>query len=112
MSFRDLLSAVDVREWVRSGCRLTARGVSIALFVVLLGVSISVTAGSNPIVLAALATFVAFYFLKALLPARRIEAAATALATGEAGIWAVEAIESALRRTAAALRAVLPWGGR
>jgi len=76
---------LEIRRWLRSGALFTFRGLSIVAFVVLAGLLVAISAGSNPAVAIALATFLLFFVLRALLPVETIDRAVQSLMTGEAG---------------------------
>jgi hypothetical protein len=83
VSLADLLP--DFRRWLRSGGRLTFRGVSIVVFVVALGMIAFVTATASSVLAVTLGTFVLFFMLKGALPDERIDEFTTDLMTGEVG---------------------------
>lgn len=86
MTWRDTLPSIDVRGWMRSGGRTGARLASITAFVVLLGLTVFAAFTAGSVVVAALATFVLFFMLRAALPAEKIDAFVSDLLTGETGV--------------------------
>ncbi|WP_066418793.1 hypothetical protein [Halorubrum aethiopicum] len=90
MTWRDSIPSVDIRGWLRSGGRTGARLASITAFVVLLGLTVFAAFTAGSVVVAALATFVLFFMLRAALPAERIDAFVSNLLTGDAGIRSYE----------------------
>jgi len=63
-----------------------ARLASITAFVVLLGLTVFAAFTAGSVVIAALATFVLFFMLRAALPAERIDTFVSDLLSGEAGV--------------------------
>lgn len=104
MSLRDYFPDVDVRGTLRGGGRTTAQVASITAYVVLLGVLIMLAFTAGSVFVAALATFVLFFALRAALPADRIDDAIHSLMSGEAGVRAWEWTLEKLGR----VREVLP----
>lgn len=86
MTWRDTLPSIDVRRWIRSGGRTGARLASITAFVVLLGLTVFAAFTAGSVVVAALATFVLFFMLRAALPAEKIDEFVSGLLTGETGV--------------------------
>jgi len=86
MTWRDYVPSIDLRKWLRSGgrtgrdSRRSRRSSSFSG----LTVFAAFTAGS--VVIAALATFVLFFMLRAALPAERIDTFVSDLLSGEAGV--------------------------
>jgi len=85
MGLLDRIPTPGLRRWLRSGGRLTFRGASITLFVVLVGLLALAAAASSSAILVALATFVLFYALKGALPDDKIDQFTTDLMTGDVG---------------------------
>jgi len=79
-----------------------ARLASITAFVVLLGLTVFAAFTAGSVVIAALATFVLFFMLRAALPAERIDTFVSDLLSGEAGVqwyeWLLDQWAAALRR--------------
>ncbi|ELZ38773.1 hypothetical protein C471_09390 [Halorubrum saccharovorum DSM 1137] len=101
MTWRDSLPSIDLRDRLRSGGRLSAQLASIATFIVLLGVTVFAAFTAGSVVVAAIATFVLFFMLRAALPADRIDQFVSDLLTGEAGVRLYEWLRNrwaALRR--------------
>jgi len=86
MTWRDYVPSIDLRKWLRSGGRTGARLASITAFVVLLGLTVFAAFTAGSVVIAALATFVLFFMLRAALPAERIDTFVSDLLSGEAGV--------------------------
>ncbi|WP_088901264.1 hypothetical protein [Halorubrum lacusprofundi] len=86
MTWRDYVPSIDLRRWLRSGGRTGARLASITAFVVLLGLTVFAAFTAGSVVIAALATFVLFFMLRAALPAERIDTFVSDLLSGEAGV--------------------------
>ena len=105
---RDLWPDGGVRGVLRSSGRLTARGVSIALFVVLLGATAIVSATASGVGLAVTATFLSFYLLKTVVPDDRLDELTTQLWTGEAGIRAYQWLAARV----SAIVSLIPGVGR
>jgi hypothetical protein len=101
MTWRDSIPSIDVRAWLRSGGRTGAQIASIAGFVVLLGVTVFAAFTAGSVAVAALATFVLFFMLRAALPADRIDQFVSDLLSGDAGVRLYEWLTdrwAALRR--------------
>lgn len=86
MRWREYVPSTDLRGWLRSGGRTGAQLASIAAFIVLLGITIFAAFTAGSVVVAALATFVLFFMLRAALPAERLDQLVSDLLTGEAGV--------------------------
>jgi len=82
MTWRDYVPSIDLRKWLRSGGRTGARLASITAFVVLLGLTVFAAFTAGSVVIAALATFVLFFMLRAALPAERIDTFVSDLLSG------------------------------
>jgi len=86
MTWRNYIPSIDLRAWLRSSGRTGAQLASIATFIVLLGVTVFAAFTAGSVVVAAIATFVLFFMLRAALPAERIDQFVSDLLTGEAGV--------------------------
>ena len=90
MNPRDYFPDVDLRGTLRGGGRTTAQAASITAYVVLVGVLIMLAFTAGSVFIAALATFVLFFALRAALPAERIDDGIRSLMSGDAGVQAWE----------------------
>ncbi len=94
----DFIPRPDIRGWIRSGGKITFRGASIALFVVVFGVLAVATATSGSVLVVVFGTFILFYMLRGALPADKIDQWTNDLMTGEAGERAWEWLLAVSRR--------------